>query len=166
MCPLILENVFLSKGKFMKVILLEKIRGLGDIGTTVNVKPGYGRNFLIPQKKAVSATPANLAKFEAQRANFERKANETFAAAEQRAAQINGKTLTIAAKTGEEGRLFGSIGTSDIAKAISDNFGVTVTRAEVKMPHGAIRQTGEYSLELHLHSDVTATLLVNVIAEV
>lgn len=150
----------------MKVILLEKNRNLGNIGDIVNVKPGFGRNYLIPQKKAASATPANLAKFEAQRAEFERLAKEAIAAAQARADLIANKTITISAKTGEEGRLFGSIGTSDVAKAIVDTCAVKIARGEVKMPHGAIRQTGEYSIDVHLHGDVIVAVKVNVVPEV
>lgn len=150
----------------MKVILLEKIRNFGSIGDVVKVKPGFGRNFLVPKKKAVSATPANIAKFEAQRAEIERMAKETFALAEKRAAQLNEKLFTIMAKAGEEGRLFGSIGTADIAKAITDVSGVQVERGEVKLPHGAIRQTGEYDIDLYLHSDVMVVVKINVVAEV
>ncbi len=150
----------------MKVILMQKIRHLGDIGAVVKVKPGFGRNFLIPQKKAISATPANLAKFEAQRAEIEKAAQAALLAAQARAEQLTGKVLTIAAKTGEEGRLFGSVGTSDIAKAITNNFGVEVLRAEVSLPNGALRQIGEYMIDLHFHSDVNFVLPVNIISEV
>jgi large subunit ribosomal protein L9 len=150
----------------MKVILVEGVRGLGKMGEVVNVRPGYGRNFLIPQQKAVSATAANLSKFEAQRAELERKAKEALAVAEKQAAQINGKTINVTAKTGDEGRLFGSIGTSDIAKLLKESFDIQVARSEVKMPHGAIRQTGEHHIEIDLHSDVVATINVVVTAEV
>ncbi|MCD6046976.1 MAG: rplI [Gammaproteobacteria bacterium] len=150
----------------MKVILVESVRGLGKMGEVVNVRPGYGRNFLIPQQKAVSATAANLSKFEAQRAELERKAKEALAVAEKQAAQINGKTISVAAKTGDEGRLFGSIGTSDIVRLVKENFDIQVARSEVKMPHGAIRQTGEHHIEIDLHSDVVATINIVVTAEV
>lgn len=149
----------------MKVILMQNIRNVGKIGDMVNVKPGYARNFLVPQKKAVSATAANVAKFEAQRAEIEKAAKESFEAAQARAAQLEGKTLTMLAKTGEEGRLFGSIGTSDIAKAITDSLGIEVARREVMMPHGAIRQTGEYLVDVQLHSDVNVLMKVIVAPE-
>lgn len=148
----------------MKVILLEKNRHLGNIGDVVSVKPGYGRNYLIPQGKAASATKQNLARFEAQRAEIEKVAAETLAFAQQRASQLLDQAITIAAKVGEEGRLFGSIGTADIATALT-NFGVQVNRAEVRLPHGAIRQTGEYSIDLHLHHDVVTTVKIVVVAE-
>lgn len=150
----------------MKVILLEKNRRLGNIGDVAEVKAGYGRNYLLPQKKAVSATPANLAKFEAERAEIERKAQIALVAAQERANKLLDKVLTISAKTGEEGRLFGSIGTTDIAKAVTDGLGVAVTRSEVKLPHGAIRQTGEYTIDIYLHSDVVAAVKLNVVAEI
>lgn len=150
----------------MKVILVEKVRNLGNMGEVVNVRPGYGRNFLIPQQKAVSATAANMSKFESQRAELERKAKEAFALAEKQAAQVNGKSIAITAKTGDEGRLFGSIGTSDLSKLIKDNFGLDLSRSQIKMPHGAIRQTGEHAIEVDLHSDVTATINVVVTAEI
>ena len=149
----------------MKVILMQNIRNVGKIGEVVNVKPGFGRNFLIPQKKAVSATPANLAKFEAQRADIERAAKEAFDAASARATQLQGKVITILAKTGDEGRLFGSIGTGDIAKAITDECGIEVARREVMMPNGAIRQTGEYLIDVQLHSEVNVIVKVIVAAD-
>lgn len=147
----------------MKVILLEKNRHLGNIGDVVSVKPGFGRNYLIPQGKAASATKNNLARFEAQRAEIERLAAEKLAHAQQRLAQLVDQTITIMAKVGEEGRLFGSIGTSDIATAVTAH-GVEVTRAEVRLPNGVIRLVGEYQIDLHLHHDVTTTVKVVVAA--
>lgn len=148
----------------MKVILLEKIRRLGSIGDVVSVKPGYGRNFLIPQGKATSATPANVAKFEARRAELEKMAADAFAAAQARAAKLTDKIFTIAMKAGDEGRLFGSVGTNDVAKLITGQ-GIEVERSEVRMPSGAIRQTGEYPIDLNLHSDVVVTVKINIVAE-
>lgn len=150
----------------MKVILLEKNRHLGNIGDLVNVKPGYGRNYLIPQKKATAATAANIAKFEADRAEIERKAKEAMAAAQILANQLSGKVINLAAKAGEEGRLFGSIGTTDLAQAIHDQLNLTVARSEVKMPHGTIRQVGEYNIDIQLHSDIMVAIKVVVVAEV
>lgn len=147
----------------MKVILLEKNRHLGNIGDVVSVKPGFGRNYLIPQGKAASATKTNLARFEAQRAEIERLAAEKLAHAQQRSAKLLDQVITIMAKVGEEGRLFGSIGTADIAAAVTAH-GVEVTRAEVRLPHGVIRQTGEYHIDLHLHHDVTTTVKLAVVA--
>lgn len=148
----------------MEVILLEKIRNLGDLGDQVKVANGYGRNFLVPHGKAVPATKDNIEKFEARRAELEKHAAEQLAAAEARAEKLNELTVTIAANAGDEGKLFGSIGTRDIADAVTAA-GVEVTKSEVKMPHGVIRNTGEYQLEVILHSDVSATITVNVVAE-
>ncbi len=148
----------------MEVILLEKIRNLGDLGDKVSVAAGYGRNFLMPQGKAVAATKANIEEFEARRAELEKQAAEILAAAEARAEKLNGLTLTIAANAGDEGKLFGSIGTKDIADAATAE-GVELEKAEVRMPHGAIRNTGEYEYEVQLHSDVVASIKVNVVAE-
>jgi large subunit ribosomal protein L9 len=150
----------------MKVILLEKNRHLGNIGDLVEVKSGYGRNYLIPQKKATAATATNIAKFEAERAEIERKAKEAMAVAQKVAEQLSGKVINILAKAGEEGRLFGSIGTSDIAQAIHDQLQIKIARSQVRMPHGAIRQTGEYALDIQLHSDVIVTIMVVVTAEI
>ena len=141
----------------MEIILLEKIENLGAMGDRVNVKPGYGRNFLIPKGKATPATEANIAEFEARRAEFEKAAAEVLAAAEKRRDQLEDLTVTITSKAGDEGKLFGSVGTTDIAAAIAEN-GVAVERNEVRLPTGAFRQLGEYDVQLHLHSDVDATV--------
>jgi large subunit ribosomal protein L9 len=149
----------------MEVILLEKIGKLGDLGDKVTVKPGYGRNFLIPQGKAVPATRDNVEKFEAQRAELEASAAEALAAAEQRAGQIQEMgPISIAANAGEEGKLFGSIGTRDIADAVA-RAGVEINKSEVRLPEGALREVGEYQIELHLHSDVDVTIELHVIPE-
>ncbi|AUB78001.1 MULTISPECIES: 50S ribosomal protein L9 [Spiribacter] len=145
----------------MEVILMEKVANLGGLGDTVRVRAGYGRNYLIPQGKARPATAENVAYFEAQRAELERKAAEELAAARQRAEQVNAQPVTIAANVGEEGKLFGSIGPQDIAEALTAA-GVEVGRHEVRMPDGPIRAVGEYSVEVHLHADVNATAYVNV----
>jgi large subunit ribosomal protein L9 len=150
----------------MKVILLEKNRHLGNIGDLVNVKPGFGRNYLIPQKKATVATAINIARFEADRVEIERKAKEAMALAQTLADQLSGKTIKLAAKAGEEGRLFGSIGTSDLAQAIQDQLKLNVSRSEVKMPHGTIRQVGEYTFDIQLHSDIMVPVKVIVVAEI
>ena len=141
----------------MEVILLEKVANLGDLGDKVNVKSGYGRNFLLPQRKATAATAANVAAFEARRAELEKAAAEKRAEAEVRAAQLSELEVTITANTGEEGKLFGSIGTHDIADALTAS-GVEVNRSEVRLPNGTIRQTGEYDVTVHLHTDVEATV--------
>jgi len=129
----------------MDVILLEKVKNLGSLGARVSVKPGYGRNFLIPKGKAVPATEANIAAFDARRAELERQEAETLAAAQARAAQLAEIAVVIAAKSGDEGKLFGSVGTRDIAEAITAA-GVTVDKSEVRLPNGAIRNTGEYTV--------------------
>ena len=128
----------------MEVILLEKVANLGDLGDKVNVKSGYGRNFLLPQRKATAATAANVAAFEARRAELEKAAAEKRAEAEARAAQLSELEVTITANTGDEGKLFGSIGTRDVADAITAA-GVAVAKSEVRMPEGALRYTGEYT---------------------
>lgn len=140
---------------------MEKVANLGGLGDTVRVRAGYGRNYLIPQGKARPATAENVAYFEAQRAELERRAAEELAAARQRAEQVNAQPVTIAANVGEEGKLFGSIGPQDIAEALTAA-GVEVGRHEVRMPDGPIRAVGEYSVEVHLHADVNATAYVNV----
>lgn len=147
----------------MEVILLDKVNKLGGIGDVAVVKPGYARNFLIPNKKAVMATKANLASFEERRVELEAKAAERKAAAETRAKTLEGKTFTIAANAGDEGKLFGSIGTRDIADAISAE--VEVSKAEVRLPEGAIRHTGSFEVDIQLHSEVVVTVTLAVTAE-
>jgi large subunit ribosomal protein L9 len=149
----------------MNVILLERIRNLGDLGEEVGVRPGFARNFLIPQGKAVRATEANRKVFEARRAELERVSNDRLVAAQARAAQLADLQVTITAKSGEEGKLYGSVGTQDIADAVSAARGVEVVKSEVRLPTGAIRVVGEYEIDLHLHSDVTVTVKVVVVPE-
>lgn len=148
----------------MNVILLEKVHNLGNLGDTVAVKPGYGRNYLIPKNMAVPATADNIAKFEARRAELEQVAADKLSAAESRRDALAKVTVTIAHKAGDEGKLFGSVGTLDIARAVSEA-GVEVEKREVRLPEGPIRQTGEYDIEVELHSDVVASVRVNVVAE-
>ncbi len=148
----------------MEVILLEKIKNLGALGAKVKVKPGYGRNFLIPQGKAVPATEKNVADFEARRAELERQAADILSAAEARAAAVAELAVVVAAKAGDEGKLFGSVGTRDIAEAIT-KAGQAVDKSEVRLPNGAIRNTGDFEVQLQLHSDVFATVKVAVVAE-
>ena len=148
----------------MEVILLEKVANLGTLATKVNVKPGYGRNFLIPQGKAVPATKVNLEAFEARRAELERQEAETLATAQARAEQLTTLAVVIAAKSGDEGKLFGSVGTRDIAEAVTAA-GVAVSKLEVRLPNGALRNTGEYKIALQLHSDVMAEVAVTIVAE-
>ncbi|RLK51169.1 LSU ribosomal protein L9P [Alkalispirillum mobile] len=143
----------------MEVILLEKVANLGDLGDRVKVRAGYGRNYLLPQGKAKPATQENIRYFEERRAELERQAQEVLAAAEARKEQLEGLSVTISAKSGDEGKLFGSVGTQDVADAITAA-GVEVERREVRMPEGPIRVTGEYELELGLHTDVTAMVKI------
>jgi len=148
----------------MEVILLEKIGKLGSLGDKVTVKGGYGRNYLIPFGKAVPATAGNLESFEARRAELEAAANEKLASAEARAEQLNEIELSIVAKAGDEGKLFGSIGTNDIADAISAS-GIEVAKSEVRLPEGALRHTGEFEVAIQLHPEVTATVGIIVVGE-
>ena len=148
----------------MEVILLKKVENLGNLGDKVKVKAGYGRNFLIPTGKAKPATEANLAEFEARRAELEKAAAEALAAAEARAAKLADVTVTIASKAGDEGKLFGSIGPADIVTAVADA-GVEIEKQEVRLPEGPLRTTGEFEVGLHLHTDVDATINVVVVAE-
>ena len=149
----------------MEVILLEKIGKLGGLGDRVTVKPGFGRNYLIPQGKAVPATDSNVAEFEARRAELEATAAEAVAAAEVRAGQLAELgQITIPANAGDEGKLFGSVGTRDIAEAVSAA-GVEIEKSEVRLPEGALREVGEYEISIHLHSDVDAAIQVAVVPE-
>lgn len=148
----------------MDVILLEKVENLGNIGDRVKVRSGYGRNFLLPRGKATLATPANVAVFEARRAEFEKKEAEELQSARQRAADAGKLNIKLSAKAGTEGKLFGSLGTADIAEACTAA-GVPVKRSEIRLPDGPIRTLGQHSIELHLHSDVNAVLNINVVAE-
>ena len=145
----------------MEVILLQKIANLGEIGDRVKVKSGYGRNFLLPGGKATLATAENIARFEARRAELETKSAAELASARTRAAALEGFKLAIAAKAGSEGKLFGSIGTRDIAEAITAT-GTDVGKSEVRLPTGVIRNTGEFDIDLHLHAEVTQTIKLSV----
>ncbi len=148
----------------MEVILLQKIANLGEIGDRVKVKPGFGRNFLLPGGKATLATPENIARFESRRAELEAKASTELASAKSRAAALEGFALSISAKAGSEGKLFGSIGTSDIAEACL-KAGHAIERAEVRLPGGPIRTVGEHVISLHLHSDVDVPVQLTVTPE-
>ncbi|WP_286810572.1 50S ribosomal protein L9, partial [Marinobacter sp. UBA2678] len=138
----------------MDVILLEKVANLGSLGDKVKVKAGYGRNFLLPYGKAVAATADNLKAFEERRAELEKAAAEKLSAAQARGEALEGASVTITSKAGEEGKLFGSIGVRDIADAITAA-GTDVEKSEVRLPEGPLRVVGEYEIELQLHSDVT-----------
>ena len=141
----------------MEIILLEKIANLGAMGEKVNVKPGYGRNYLIPQGKAAAATPENIADYEARRAELEKASADALTAALARRKELLDKVITIASHAGEEGKLFGSVGTADIAHALTES-GTAVERHEVRLPEGAFRMVGEYDVLLQLHADVDATI--------
>ena len=148
----------------MNVILLERVNNLGDLGDEVSVKPGFARNYLIPNAKAVQANNANREVFEQRRAELEAKAQGILGEAKARAEKIEGHILTIMVKSGKEGRLYGSVGTQDIADALVAD-GHEVERSEVRLPDGAIRALGEYEIAVQLHSDVTAGIKVAVVEE-
>ncbi len=148
----------------MEVILLEKIQKLGDLGQQVNVKPGYGRNYLIPKGKAVSATAANVAKFEARREELEKAQADALGRATARAAKLSEVTVTVKKKAGAEGKLFGSVGTVDISEAVSAT-GEELSKQEVILAEGPLRTLGEFDVAVHLHADVDVTVKVIVEAE-
>jgi large subunit ribosomal protein L9 len=149
----------------VEIILLKNVSGLGALGDKVKVRPGYGRNYLVPGGFAVPATAANLEAFEARRAELEREAATGLASAESRKAALEGMRVTIARKAGDEGRLFGSVGPQDISVALTDA-GVEVTKQEVRLPAGPLRATGEFEVALHLHAEVDAAVTVIVVPEV
>lgn len=149
----------------MDVILLENVRNLGALGDKVKVKAGFGRNFLIPKGKAVYATPDNIKKFEARRAELEKIAAATLKEAHaKQKALVDLQVVTIVSKAGEEGKLFGSIGTRDIAAAIS-KAGIEVAKSDILLPGGVLRQVGEYEIAIELHGDVNAVIKVNIVSE-
>ena len=148
----------------MEVILLEKVANLGDLGDKVVIKSGYGRNYLVPQGKAVPATADKIKEFEARRAELEKAAAEKLAAANVRASALGKLEIVISHKAGEEGKLFGSVGTQNIADAITEA-GAKVEKHEVRMPDGVIRQIGDYDIDISLHSDVSVTMPITIAAE-
>lgn len=149
----------------MQIILLDKVTNLGGLGDQVNVKAGYARNYLVPTGKAVPATKKNIEYFEARRSELEAKLSEALAAAAARAEQIKALgSVSISAKAGEEGRLFGSIGGRDIATAVTEA-GVAVSKTEVRLPGGLLRTLGEHQVNFHLHSEVIVSMIVNIVAE-
>ena len=148
----------------MQVILLEKVGKLGTIGDKVNVKSGYGRNYLIPNGKAVFATDANIAEFESRRAELEKAVADVLAAAQARAAKLEAVEITIEANASEEGKLFGSVGTDAIAEALAET-GAEVVKSEVRLPEGALRDLGEYEVDIQLHSEVTVAIKLAVVAQ-
>lgn len=143
----------------MDVILLQKVDNLGDLGDQVSIKAGFGRNFLIPTGRAVPATKANIEHFEARRAELEQRAQDALALATGRKAALEGMELEIPAAVGPGGKLFGSVGPAEIAEAVTAK-GVELKKSEVRMPEGPLRETGEFDIELHLHSDVDTTVKV------
>jgi large subunit ribosomal protein L9 len=148
----------------MEIILLEKVRNLGNLGDQVRVRSGYGRNFLIPQGKAVIANEKNKAQFEARRAELEKVQAVALNAAKARAEKMAGATVQILGKAGEEGKLFGSIGTADIAEAMT-NAGFPLERAEIHLPSGPIKQIGDFEIPVSLHTEVNFKIIVSVVAE-
>ena len=148
----------------MQLILLQKVTNLGNLGDKVDVKPGYGRNYLVPQGKAVPATAANLAEFEARRAELEKAAAEKLAAAQGVADKMNGTAVTVARKAGMDGRLFGSVGNADVADALKAA-GFEIDKAAIRMPEGPLKAIGEFPLDVALHTDVLANITVVVAAE-
>ena len=146
----------------MQVILLEKVRNLGNLGDKVNVKSGYGRNFLIPQNKAVFATPKSIELFEQRRAELEKKAQQSLSAAEQRAAKLNDTTLVISAMASDEGKLYGSVGVNEIKDALVAKE-IQISKREIVMPEGPLHSIGNYVVEIHVHSDVIANLQIEIV---
>ncbi len=148
----------------MQVILLERVQNLGELGDSVKVKPGYARNYLIPKGRAVIATAENVAEFEARRVDLERQEAESLAAVQARAEALNGAQVTLSRKTGEEGKLFGSVGPQDIADALTLQ-GTPVARHEVRLLSDTLRQVGDYEVGVHLYAEVEASITVHIVAE-
>jgi len=148
----------------MQVILLQRVENLGDLGDKVRVKNGYGRNFLLPTGRAVAATAENLEAFQARRAVLERQAGDALATARARKEQLEALIVTVARKAGEQGRLFGSVGTHDIAEAVTAA-GVPVEKKEIRLPGGPFHACGEFDVDVHLHTDVNARIKLVVVPE-
>ena len=148
----------------MELILLQKVKNLGNLGDKVNVKPGYGRNYLVPQGKATAATTTNIAEFEQRRSEYEAKANQQLAGAEARKAQLESASVTVKANASPEGKLFGSVGPRDIAEAFTAA-GIALDKSEVVMGEGPLRHIGEFEVQVHLHADVHTAVKVVVAAE-
>ena len=149
----------------MQLILLQKVVNLGNLGDKVDVKPGYGRNFLVPQGKAVPATAANLAEFEAKRAEYEAKAQQSLEAATARQGKLADASVTVSANASPEGKLYGSVGPREIAEALTKQLGVEINKSEVVMGEGPIRNIGESEVIVHLHADVESTVKVTVVPD-
>jgi len=148
----------------VEVILLKTVGNLGELGEKVTVRPGYGRNYLIPSGCAVSATEANLKAFKERRAELEKAAAESLAAAESRREMLDNLRVTVARKAGDEGKLFGSVGTQDVAEAVQE-MGIALERQEVRLSEGPFRAAGEYEVAVHLHADVDATIKLEIVPE-
>ncbi len=148
----------------MELILLQKVKNLGNLGDKVTVKPGYGRNYLVPQGKATAATAQNIAEFEQRRAEYEARANQQLAGAEARKAQLEAQSVTVKANASPEGKLFGSVGPRDIADAFTAA-GVALDKSEVIMSDGPIRNIGEFEVQVHLHADIETQIKVIVVGE-
>ncbi len=148
----------------MQVILLEKIDNVGSLGDLVDVKSGFARNYLLPQGKAEMATKDNVEAFAQRRAELEQQQAQALSAAQQRAAQLEGVSVTITSRSGTEGKLFGSVGTEEIRQAIEDA-GISVEKKEIRMPDGPLRTVGEHPISLHLHADVDSEVTVNIVGE-
>ncbi|MGB5517125.1 MAG: 50S ribosomal protein L9 [Gammaproteobacteria bacterium] len=148
----------------MEIILLETIDRLGALGDRVKVRAGFARNYLLPQGKAKLATAENIAEIEARRAELEKQEAEVLAAAKTRAEQLEGLEVSITAKSGGEGKLFGSITNANITEAINEK-GIEVEKSEIRMPEGPIRVAGDYEIDIHLHAEVNATIKLTVIGE-
>ena len=148
----------------MQVILLERVQNLGELGDSVKVKSGYARNYLIPQGRAVIATPKNLAEFEARRTELERQEAQVLAAVQARAEALEGAEVTLVRKTGEEGKLFGSVGPQDVADALTEA-GTPVARHEVRLLNDTLRQVGDHEVGVHLHANVEASVIVHIVSE-
>lgn len=146
----------------MEIILQRKVPNLGNIGDRVSVKNGYGRNYLLPQGLAVTATENNVAKFEARRSELEKQEKDSFEAAQKRASQLADLEVKISAQASDEGKLYGSIGTAEIARAITEH-GVSIQKKEVNLPNGVLRTIGEYTIQLSLHSDVSVPVKLQVL---
>jgi large subunit ribosomal protein L9 len=148
----------------MQVILLEKIDKLGSLGDLVDVKAGFARNFLLPQKKAEVASAANVEAFQQRRAELEKQQAEALQVAQARAEKINGTSVSITSRSGTEGKLFGSVGTEEIRSAV-EGAGIEIEKKEIRMPDGPLRTVGEHPITVHLHADVNAELIINVVGE-
>ena len=148
----------------MEIILLESIDRLGGLGDMVNVRPGFARNYLLPKGKAKLATPENIAEIEVRRAELEKHETDVLAKAKARAKQLEGLEITITAKSGSEGKLFGSVTNANITDAINEK-GIELEKSEIRMPEGPIRLAGDYDIDVHLHTEVNATIKLTVIGE-